>query len=250
MFDKDPVESLADHEIRIEALEPRGPRMPHGPAPAICDLGVDSDAVSGATPRAHEIAELDDSEDSRVSFPSDLSEDEDARSTVAALPGETNSPFIFPRRPLVASNFYAEGNGIRAHVHSNSSHASDEAFALHNLRSVSQESLGSCRKMNIFDWSEQSRNDRDASGMDERPRTVHGKNGPEFRGSRAPGRRAPSSLHLRSQSVPVAREPTIVVEELKRLRHRASFLNIVQGPSSELWQEVSVLMTLKASRPT
>ncbi|GAQ07788.1 hypothetical protein ALT_5109 [Aspergillus lentulus] len=321
MFDKDPVESLADHEIRIEAPEPRGPRMPLGLAPAICDLGIDSDAVSGATARAREIAELDDSEDSRVSFPSDLSEDEDARSTVAALPGETNSPFILPRHPLVASNFYAEGNDTRAHVHSNSSHDQDEEFALHKLRSVSQESLGSCRKMNIFDWSEQSRNDRDASGMDERPRTVHGKNGPEFRGSRAPGRRGPNSLHLRSQSVPVAREPTIasesrqtsgkfgtwglgskgvsedwdsdfefddaevdnenmrpsrtssrrgmivpaailerqaslhgqfgqvqeltlLVEELKRLRHRASFLNIVQGPSSELWQEAEGIVNL------
>ncbi|KAH2466128.1 hypothetical protein KXV71_002568 [Aspergillus fumigatus] len=321
MFDKNSVESLANHEITIEALEPRGPRMPDGLTSAKCDMGIDSDAVSGSTPRTREIAELDDSEDNRISFPSDLSEDEDARSTVAALPGETNSPFIFPRSPLVASNFYPEGNDIRAHVHSNSSHASDEAFALDELRSVSQESLGSCRKMNIFDWSEQSRSDRDASRIDERPRTVHGKNGPEFRGSRAPGRRAPNSLHLRSQSVPVAREPatasesrqtsgkfgtwglgskgvsedwdsdfefddaevdnenmrpsrtssrrgmivpaailerqaslhgqfgqvqelTLLVEELKRLRHRASFLNIVQGPSSELWQEAEGIVNL------
>ncbi|GFF94960.1 hypothetical protein IFM61606_07907 [Aspergillus udagawae] len=321
MFDKDPLESLANHEVRIGALEPRGPRMQHGLAPAICDLGIDSDAVSGATPRAREMAELDDSENSRVSFPPDLSDDEDARSTVAALPGEMNSSFIFPRRPLVASNLYAEGNDIRAQVHSNSSHSSDEAFALPKSRSVSQESLGSCRKMNIFDWSEQSRNDRDASGIDERPRTVHGKNGPEFRGSRAPGRKAPNSLHLRSQSVPVSRDPTIasesrqtsgkfgtwglgskgvsedwdsdfefddaemdnddlrpsrtssrrgmivpaailerqaslhgqfgqvqeltlLVEELKRLRHRASFLNIVQGPSSELWQEAEGIVNL------
>ncbi|RHZ56762.1 uncharacterized protein CDV56_104985 [Aspergillus thermomutatus] len=321
MFDKDSVEGLASHEIRIEAFEPRGPRMPHRLTPPLCDLEIDNNPVAGAAPRARETADLDDSEDSRVSFPSDLSDDEDARSTVAALPGETNSQFIFPRRPLVNTNIHAEGNDIRAQVHPNSSHASDEAFALHKLRSISQESLGSCRKMNIFDWSEQSRNDRDALGLDERPRTVHGKNGPEFRGSRAPGRRAPNTLHLRSQSVPVSRDPmiacesrqtsgkfgtwglgskgvsedwdsdfefddaeednenlrpsrtssrrgmivpaailerqaslhgqfgqvqelTLLVEELKRLRHRASFLKIVQGPSSELWQEAEGIVNL------
>ncbi|RHZ62105.1 hypothetical protein CDV55_105140 [Aspergillus turcosus] len=321
MFDKDPVESLANHEIRIEALEPRGPRMPHGLAPAVCDLEIEGEPVSGATPTVREMAELDDNEDSRVSFPPDLSDDEDAHSTVAALPGETNSPFVFPRRPLVNTNIYAESNDVRAQVHPNSSYVSDEVFTLHKLRSVSQESLGSCRKMNIFDWSEQSRNERDAPGLDERPRTVHGKNGPEFRGSRAPGRRAPNTLHLRSQSVPVSRDPTIasesrqtsgkfgtwglgskgvsedwdsdfefddaeednenrrpsrtssrrgmivpaailerqaslhgqfgqvqeltlLVEELKRLRHRASFLNIVQGPSSELWQEAEGIVNL------
>jgi hypothetical protein len=63
------------------------------------------------------------------------------------------------------------------------------------------------QRLSIFDWSEQHRSDKDplnSSGA--RPKTVHGKQTLENRGSRSSGRRGPSALHLRSQSVPVARE--------------------------------------------
>ncbi len=57
-------------------------------------------------------------------------------------------------------------------------------------------------RANLFDWSETlpspSQNDSPP-----RPRTVHGKKDQESRGSRAPGRRAPSGMHARSHSVPV-----------------------------------------------
>lgn len=56
-------------------------------------------------------------------------------------------------------------------------------------------SLDSGSKTNIFDWSE-------PTASDTRPSTVHGKQGSNDRGSRPPIRRAPNTLHLRSQSVP------------------------------------------------
>ncbi|GAM82085.1 hypothetical protein ANO11243_000640 [Dothideomycetidae sp. 11243] len=62
-------------------------------------------------------------------------------------------------------------------------------------------------RSNIFDWSEQQHLDKSPAGRSPpRPRTVHGKKDAENRGSRAVGRRAPSGLHIRSQSVPVAPE--------------------------------------------
>ena len=63
------------------------------------------------------------------------------------------------------------------------------------------------QRLSIFDWSEQQKSDKDLlNGTSPRPKTVHGKQSLEHRGSRFSGRRGPSALHLRSQSVPVARE--------------------------------------------
>jgi hypothetical protein len=63
------------------------------------------------------------------------------------------------------------------------------------------------QRLSIFDWSEQQKSDRDLlNGSSPRPRTMHGKQSLENRGSRSSGRRGLSALHLRSQSVPVARE--------------------------------------------
>ena len=62
-------------------------------------------------------------------------------------------------------------------------------------------------KPNPFEWSEQPVGDKDSSkGDSPRPKTVHGRQVKELRGSRVSGRRGPSALHLRSQSVPVSRE--------------------------------------------
>ena len=59
-------------------------------------------------------------------------------------------------------------------------------------------------RSNLFEWSEQPPSDKESfPGSSPRPKTVHGKNGKELRGSRLSGRRAPNTLHLRSQSVPV-----------------------------------------------
>ena len=58
------------------------------------------------------------------------------------------------------------------------------------------------QKSNLFDWSEQQPIDRAAANETPRPRTVHGKKRTDGLGTRSTGRRAPSGLHSRSQSVP------------------------------------------------
>ncbi|UPX10980.1 uncharacterized protein EKO05_0001609 [Ascochyta rabiei] len=59
-------------------------------------------------------------------------------------------------------------------------------------------------RSSIFDWSEQQPADKSSGNRTPpRPRTVHGKKDAHRRDSRSVGRRAPSGLHARSQSVPV-----------------------------------------------
>ena len=181
-------------------------------------------------------------------------------------------------------------------------------------------------KSNIFDWSEHQTVGSDdlITGSSPRPNTVHGRHPTEARGSRTSGRRAPSGLHLRSQSVPVppdtsahrsynnaskldawiqgqktvsedwdgdfdfdevehsstqeparntamhtsrsanilvptailerqatfhgqygqVKELTLLVEELERLRVKASPLGLLQGPSAELWKEAEGIISL------
>ena len=69
------------------------------------------------------------------------------------------------------------------------------------------DSLEMPSKSNIFEWSEPSTSDKDTlEGQSPRPKTVHGRQGTDMRGSRPSGRRGPSALHLRSQSVPVPKD--------------------------------------------
>ncbi|KAH6615267.1 hypothetical protein C7974DRAFT_61975 [Boeremia exigua] len=59
-------------------------------------------------------------------------------------------------------------------------------------------------RSSIFDWSEQQPADKSSGNRTPpRPRTVHGKKDANRRDSRSVGRRVPSGLHARSQSVPV-----------------------------------------------
>ncbi|KAB8199695.1 hypothetical protein BDV34DRAFT_34008 [Aspergillus parasiticus] len=262
-------------------------------------------------------------EASRIPFPSDLTDDEDAHSLVAALPGEIVKLDGQSKYPRMSLNNYERNYAGRDILFAHGRSDIPLELTKSNSRSLTNEMFEFCPRMNIFDWSEQPRNDREASGPDGRPRTVHGKHGPELRGSRAPGRKAPNTLHLRSQSVPVSREYpatnetrqtsgkfgtwglgskgvsedwdsdfdfedadesiisenmrtnknvarrsmivpqaimerqaslhgqfgqvqelTLLVEELKRLRHQASFLDIVRGPSNELWKEAEGIVNL------
>tara|TARA_R110002003_G_scaffold28_17_gene1669 strand:+ start:3604 stop:6690 length:3087 start_codon:yes stop_codon:yes gene_type:complete len=64
-------------------------------------------------------------------------------------------------------------------------------------------------RSSIFDWSEQQPADKSSGNHSPpRPRTVHGKKDADRRGSRSVGRRVPSGLHARSQSVPVVPDAT------------------------------------------
>jgi hypothetical protein len=58
-------------------------------------------------------------------------------------------------------------------------------------------------KSNLFDWSEPPSTEKDFMGNSPRPKTAHVKQIADGRGGRAVGRRGPSALHIRSQSVPV-----------------------------------------------
>ncbi|KAF2771756.1 hypothetical protein EJ03DRAFT_334671 [Teratosphaeria nubilosa] len=70
-------------------------------------------------------------------------------------------------------------------------------------------SNGGTGKAKIFDWVEQQPSPSHPDRSPPRPRTVHGKKDPENRGSRMTGRRAPSGMHARSQSVPVVPVPDL-----------------------------------------
>ena len=78
----------------------------------------------------------------------------------------------------------------------------------HELReSPSVNRQGSHSRSNIFEWSETLATDRESPQGDLlRPKTVHGRRSKDVRGSRPSGRRGPSTLHLRSQSVPVPKD--------------------------------------------
>ncbi|EAW10071.1 uncharacterized protein ACLA_045360 [Aspergillus clavatus NRRL 1] len=324
MFSKSPAEGCANPEVnKYGETISRGSIAPRTLDSCLCSLQTNLSPLADARSVSQERASFDGGEDSRISFPSDLSEEEDACSMVAALPSDSISSVTLPRR--LNLSLETPGHSFRHDIHAGMfaelSLNSDQTFLQDDSRVGTQEYRESYPKMNIFDWSEQSRNDREVTGSDERPRTVHGKHGPEMRGSRPPGRRAPNALHLRSQSVPVARDPiianesrqssgkfgtwglgskgvsedwdsdfefddadggsealkpdraesqqgmvvpaailerqaslhgqfgqvqelTLLVEELKRLRHRASYLNIVQGPSNELWKEAEGIVNL------
>ena len=181
------------------------------------------------------------------------------------------------------------------------------------------------KRSSIFEWSEQQKSDMELGNGSTRPKTVHGKQPKTGRGSRSAGRRGPSALHLRSQSVPVTRDPnvengtsngagkfgtwglgnkgvseewnddfefeeeihdtpdvrdtdqssivggkggmkvpqsiidrqasvhvqfgqvqelTLLVGELRRLRARASVLDLLEGPSSSLWKDADGIINL------
>lgn len=187
--------------------------------------------------------------------------------------------------------------------------------------SITSRGRSASKGRSIFDWSEQQRNENDPSGTACRPKTVHGKETIGTRGGRTTTR-SPSAVHLRSQSVPLSRDPneahpsakfgswglgnkgvtedwdgdfefdeepdkqddtangladtdaafrssgmkvpqsimerqasvhgqfghvqelTLLVEELKRLRARAATLDIINGPSNELWREAKGIVSL------
>lgn len=232
-------------------------------------------------------------------------EDEETSSMIGALPGEPEDPIrLTPLSPASKEN------------------ASQNSFTTLAVESSFDDARVS-QKMNIFDWSEQTRSDRELSDSEARPRTVHGKQNTIGRGSRAACRKVPSTIHLRSQSVPLARELapndnrqnsgkfgtwglgskgvsedwdsdfdfdepeevpgsqtpkiqkhgavpqsmtvpkailerqaslhgqfgqvqelTLLVQELKRLRHQASILDLAEGSSSELWKEAEGIINL------
>lgn len=319
IFDKVPSMGLPSEGLtKLEDFIPRGSFLSQPPTIDPYASGIDKLPTPDSSHIPHMVPGSREGESSRLSLLSDITDDEDVRSLVAGLPGEPGGP-LFPSTRL--SSLLPDEIGSAAPLHSrdvfeirNDASLLSTPYGTHN---ASKETLEPAPKMNIFDWSEQPRSDREVSGSDARPRTVHGKQGPESRASRAPGRKAPTTLHLRSSSVPVSRDPslssdsrqssgkfgtwglgskgvsedwdndfdfededddtggeeakpskmavpkaimdrqaslhgqfgqvqelTLLVEELKRLRHQASLLGLVHGPSSGLWREAEGIVNL------
>ncbi|KAJ5763335.1 hypothetical protein N7533_002016 [Penicillium manginii] len=294
MFDKAGTQLSNEEVATLEDLLPRGSfasRVEKDPS-------LFSDSLLPSVTRVRSNDNLSFSDD-----------DGDSHSMIGALPGERDGPSLqMPTAFPLSSPLELSGPSSPSMLFADS-HA---------------EKLQPSQKMNIFDWSEQTRLDRDQSDSEARPSTVHGKQNAIDRGSRAACRKVPSSIHLRSQSVPVARdlpandsrqtsgkfgtwglgskgvsedwdsdfdfddgeeedipsqktksteseapaqcmtvpqailerqaslrgqygqvqELTLLVEELKRLRHQASVLDLVGGPSSELWKEAESIVNL------
>lgn len=63
-------------------------------------------------------------------------------------------------------------------------------------------------RSNLFDWSEPSNEKMEYLGRSPRPKTAHANQMADTRGGRTPGRRGPTPVHIRSQSVPVVPDGT------------------------------------------
>ncbi|RAL16547.1 uncharacterized protein BO97DRAFT_137993 [Aspergillus homomorphus CBS 101889] len=319
IFGAPPVTAREVHAINSAGLDSRTSDASHPLSELHC--GLDASEAPNNMPSLIPPVSTDPHEgESNISFPSDLSDDEDTHSLLAALPSESTEPAFQTR--MSSNSLYHQDNILIPGA--STTLVQSQLPVVSDPRKYRPDLVDTCPKMNIFDWSEQSRGDREGTGPDGRPRTVHGKHTPHSRGSRAPGRKAPSTLHLRSQSVPVTRDPatvseqrqtsgskfgtwglgskgvsedwdsdfefddteevsateamkptknnarrgmivppaimerqaslhgqfgqvqelTLLVEELKRLRHQGSFLNLVRGPSNGLWKEAESIVNL------
>lgn len=311
-----PIETIFKNPLEENRSVP-GSRKVNAASPKVLDVGSRSGVPEGQTLRTHAgIPENDD-----LSFTWSISTD----SGELADRGEFTdrmTPLLFGSqansRPCSWGNFELQDSAAPV----------APSTALEQPQSPTTLN-GRCEadtQKSLFDWSEQQHNSRDGRSA-ARPKTANGKQLLlDPRGGRSSSRGPPSSLHLRSQSVPLSRdlsmskeslksskfatwglgskgvtedwdgdfefddphspdqlgsdengpievatqmvkvpksimerqeslhgqfghvqELTVLVEELKRLRIRAKALNIVEGPSSELWKEALGIVNLATS---
>jgi hypothetical protein len=298
MFDKAGTSLVNEEATTLEALLPRGAFA----ARSENDPRLFPDSYLASPPLTH-VSMTDNP--GLADAP-----DEESLSMIGSLPGDDRDGFSSPLAHALSK--FAEPDSPIGSPMSKSGPFSG-AHELHVNK-----------KTNIFDWSEKTRPDRESSDFETRPRTMQGKQeGTVDRSSRTVCRKAPSTVHLRSQSVPVAselptsesrqtsgkfgtwglgskgvsedwdsdfdfdeseetpvaenkqiaepdpnrqsmtvpkailerqaslrgqfgqvQELTLLVEELKRLRHQANALDLVNGPSSELWKEAEQIVNL------
>ncbi|KGO53288.1 hypothetical protein PEX2_059320 [Penicillium expansum] len=297
MFDKAGASLVNEEATTLESLLPRGSFA----ARSLCkDPQLFADPLLSSPPLV---------QTSMVKNP--YVSDDDALSMIGALPGDDRDCFSSSLTHSLAKFSEQPESHVGAAKDMSGSIVGELNSDIH-------------KKTNIFDWSEQAHPSRETSDSETRPRTMHGKQeGVIDRNSRAVCRKAPSTVHLRSQSVPVAselpinesrqtsgkfgtwglgskgvsedwdsdfdfdesedtpiaenkpltepdinrqsmtvpkailerqaslrgqfgqvQELTLLVEELKRLRHQANVLGVVNGPSSELWAEAEQIVNL------
>ncbi|KAI9782947.1 MAG: hypothetical protein M1839_004422 [Geoglossum umbratile] len=102
-------------------------------------------------------------------------------------------------------------------------------------RSRNREHREKDARSNLFEWSEQTPPEKGLTGSS-RPKTVHGKQDADGRGGRPSGRRAPSALHIRSQSVPVIPD-SVCQREYGGMTARFGSLGLGSKGVSEDWNE-------------
>ncbi|KAJ5787400.1 hypothetical protein N7457_002390 [Penicillium paradoxum] len=301
MFDKAGTSLVSEEATTLESLLPRRSLAPR---PLDKDPQLFTGPLLTSPPPAQ--VSMVENPSAHAGLPG-----EDALSMIGALPGEDRD--CFPPSLTQSLAKFAEPP---------ESHLGSPKDVSGSFVGVSELNIN--KKTNIFDWSEQTRPDRESADCEARPRTMQGKQeGVVARNSRAVCRKAPSTVHLRSQSVPVAsefpinesrqtsgkfgtwglgskgvsedwdsdfdfeesdetpiaentqltepdrnrqsmtvpkailerqaslrgqfgqvQELTLLVEELKRLRHQANVLGVVNGHSSELWVEAEQIVNL------
>ncbi|PQE27288.1 Splicing coactivator SRm160 300 protein [Rutstroemia sp. NJR-2017a WRK4] len=90
-------------------------------------------------------------------------------------------------------------------------------------------------RSNVFEWSESTTADKDFSGISARPRTAHVKHLADGRGGRTVGRKGPSPMHIRSQSVPVVVPDLIGQREHPKLTPKFGTWGLGAKGVSEDW---------------
>ena len=120
---------------------------------------------------------------------------EDVRNSIEAMSPDDDSNW--DRGIEGESTFEEEWREPAIPKHS-SRHVTAHLFDMHHDSSSDPpyEQASGDKRLSIFDWSEQQ------NANSPRPKTVHGKQGAESRGSRPPGRRGPSGVHLPQPAEP------------------------------------------------
>jgi hypothetical protein len=154
--------------------------------------------VPSSPPTMPSLSSLSDLRQHAEHFPDFGDADDDEESSWSFAEDDDDEPQITHK------NRFAH-LGITPDLLSPHGHASSSANTTPqrpSVRSTDRETRSS-----IFDWSEQQPLEKSPNNRSPpRPKTVHGKKDAETRGSRSVGRRAPSGLHTRSQSVPTAQD--------------------------------------------
>ncbi|THY19289.1 hypothetical protein D6D00_07733 [Aureobasidium pullulans] len=158
----------------------------------------DSPAQSNLPSSPPTMPSLSDLRQHAEHFPDITDDDEDQESSWSFADDDDDEPQV----PM--KNRFAH-LGITPDLLSPHGHASSSANTTPQRPTV--RSTDRDTRSSIFDWSEQQPMEKSPNNRSPpRPKTVHGKKDAETRGSRSVGRRAPSGLHTRSQSVPVAQD--------------------------------------------
>jgi hypothetical protein len=203
---------LKQDRVALEDLKPRKSHLPQlTPRSSSSLSNLDSESTPVTVSRARKEEETPTpsgkigSRDGIPSSPLDSFESEPVRpgeSSIVDDKRDESRPYLDPASPVLRIEPEERGKKSEARLESEPSDVTSDV----DIPSLTRKTSGLGIKASVFDWSEQPRTERDVQETNYRPSTVHGKQGTTGRDSRVPGRKPPTAMHLRSQSVPVSRE--------------------------------------------